>query len=68
MCLKSLFVRDNRFVEEIPHLSLPVYIGEMLQPPDHLCSPPLDSVLQLHILLMMLGAPELNTVLQVGSH
>lgn len=68
MCLESLFVRDHRFIEEIPQLSLPVFIGEMLQPPDRLCSPPLDSVLPLHILLIMLGAPELNTVLQVGSH
>lgn len=67
MCLKSLSVRDHRFIEEIPQLSLPVSIGGMLQPPDHLCSPPLDLVLQLHILLIILGAPELNTVLQVGG-
>ena len=34
----------------------------MLQPSDHLCGPPLDSLQQVHVLLM-LGAPELNTVL-----
>ena len=39
----------------------------MFQPSDHLRDPPLDSLQQVHGLLM-LGAPELDTVLQVGSH
>ena len=41
--------------------------GEMLQPSDHLHGHPLDQLQQLHVLLV-LGAPELDTVLQVGSH
>ncbi|KAK4821092.1 hypothetical protein QYF61_013420 [Mycteria americana] len=48
---------------EQPQLSQTVFIGEVLQPSDHLRGPPLDSLQQLHVLLM-LGAPELNTVLQ----
>ena len=52
---------------EQPQLSQPVFLGEVFQPPDHLCGPPLDPLKQVHGLLM-LGAPELNTVLQVGSH
>ncbi|KAK4829738.1 hypothetical protein QYF61_006447 [Mycteria americana] len=43
--------------------SQPVFIGEVLQPSDHLHGPPLDLLQQVHVL--MLGAPELNTVLQV---
>ncbi|KAK4828307.1 LOW QUALITY PROTEIN: hypothetical protein QYF61_025319 [Mycteria americana] len=52
---------------EQPQLSQPVFIGEVLQHPYHLCGPPLGSLQQVHVLLM-LGAPQLNTVLQVGSH
>ncbi|KAK4813670.1 hypothetical protein QYF61_017637, partial [Mycteria americana] len=52
---------------EQPQLSQPVFIGEVLQPSHHLRGPPLDSLQQVHVLLM-LGAPELDTVLQVGSH
>ena len=37
------------------------------QPSDNLCDPPLDLLQQLHILLV-LEAPELDTVLQVESH
>ncbi|KAK4830276.1 hypothetical protein QYF61_009369 [Mycteria americana] len=48
---------------EQPQLSQPVFIGEVLQPSDHLHGPPLDSLQQVHVLLM-LEAPELNTVLQ----
>ncbi|KAK4817679.1 hypothetical protein QYF61_024908 [Mycteria americana] len=48
---------------EQPQLSQPVFIGEVLQPLDHLHGPPLDSLQQIHGLLM-LGAPELNAVLQ----
>ncbi|KAK4812205.1 hypothetical protein QYF61_009097 [Mycteria americana] len=36
--------------------------GEVLQPSDHLHSPPLDLLQQVHVL--MLGAPELDAVLQ----
>ncbi|KAK4823457.1 hypothetical protein QYF61_002293 [Mycteria americana] len=51
---------------EQPQLSQPVFIGEVLQPSDHLRGPPLDSLQQVDVLLM-LGAPELNAVLQAGS-
>ncbi|KAK4823325.1 LOW QUALITY PROTEIN: hypothetical protein QYF61_000927 [Mycteria americana] len=40
---------------------------EVLQPLDHFCGPPLDLLQQLHVLLV-LRAPELDTVLQVRSH
>jgi len=39
----------------------------VLQPSDHFCSPPLDLLQQVHVLLV-LRAPELNAVLQVASH
>ncbi|KAK4818782.1 hypothetical protein QYF61_019128, partial [Mycteria americana] len=52
---------------EQPQLSQPVFIGEVLQPSDHFCGPSLDSLQQVHVLLM-LGAPEQDAVLQVGSH
>ncbi|KAK4808149.1 hypothetical protein QYF61_000129 [Mycteria americana] len=48
---------------EQPQLSQPVFIGEVFQPSDHLGGPPLDLLQQVHVLLM-LGAPELDTVLQ----
>ncbi|KAK4827202.1 hypothetical protein QYF61_015230 [Mycteria americana] len=48
---------------EQPQLSQPVFIGEVFQPSDHLRGPPLDWLQQVHVLLM-LGAPELNTILQ----
>ncbi|KAK4812888.1 LOW QUALITY PROTEIN: hypothetical protein QYF61_024244 [Mycteria americana] len=48
---------------EQPQLSQPVFIGEVLQPSDHLHGPPLDSLQQVHVLLM-LGSPELDAVLQ----
>ena len=47
--------------------SQPVLTGWLLQPPDHLRSPPLDTVQQLNVLLA-LGAPELDTILQMVSH
>ena len=50
-----------------PQLSQSVVVREVLQCSDHLCGPPLDLLQQLHVLLV-LGAPELATVLQVGSH
>jgi len=39
----------------------------VLQPSDHLCGPPLDPLQHIHV-LPMLGAPELDVGLQVGSH
>ncbi|KAK4821804.1 hypothetical protein QYF61_003833 [Mycteria americana] len=51
---------------EQPQLSQAVFIGEVLQPSDHLCGPPLDLLRQVHVRLL-LGAPELNAVLQGGS-
>ncbi|KAK4831900.1 hypothetical protein QYF61_020047 [Mycteria americana] len=52
---------------EQPQLSQPVFIGKVLQLSDHLRGPPLDLLQQVHVLLM-LGAPELDTVLHTGSH
>ncbi|KAK4824907.1 LOW QUALITY PROTEIN: hypothetical protein QYF61_021422 [Mycteria americana] len=52
---------------EQPQLSQPVLVGEVLQPSDHFRRPPLDPLQQLHVLLV-LRAPELEAVLQVGSH
>ena len=52
---------------EQPQLSQPVLTGEMFHPSDHFCVPPLGLHQQGHVLLM-LGAPELNAGLQVGSH
>ncbi|KAK4821554.1 hypothetical protein QYF61_022214 [Mycteria americana] len=49
---------------EQPQLSQPVLVGEVLQPSDHFCGPPLDPLQQLHVLLA-LRAPELDTVLQI---
>ena len=44
-----------------------VFIWELLQPSDHFCGPPLDLLQQLDVLLV-LRAPELDAVLQMGSH
>ena len=43
-------------------LPQPVFIGEVLQPSDRLCGPPLDPLQQLHI-FPVLGALDLDTVL-----
>ncbi|KAK4827142.1 LOW QUALITY PROTEIN: hypothetical protein QYF61_014736 [Mycteria americana] len=48
---------------EQAQLSQPVFIEEVLQPSDHLHGPPLDLLPQVHVLLT-LGAPDLNAVLQ----
>ena len=48
-------------------LSQPFLIGEVLQPSDHFCGPPLDLLQQVHVFLV-LRTPELNAVLQVRSH
>ena len=45
----------------------PFLIGEVLQPSDHLSGPPLDPLQELHV-LPVLGAPGLDTVLQMGPH
>jgi len=52
---------------EQPQLSQLFVVGEVLQPLDHLCGPPLDPLQQLHVLLV-LRAPELDAGLQVASH
>ncbi|KAK4825246.1 hypothetical protein QYF61_025645, partial [Mycteria americana] len=41
--------------------------GEVFHPSDPLCGPPLDPLQQVHV-FPVLRTPELNTVLQVGSH
>ncbi|XP_075596540.1 protein shortage in chiasmata 1 ortholog [Balearica regulorum gibbericeps] len=49
---------------EQPQLSQPVFTGEVLQPSDHLHVPPLGSLQQVHVFLV-LGTPELDAVLQI---
>ncbi|KAK4815585.1 hypothetical protein QYF61_004800 [Mycteria americana] len=41
--------------------------GEVFHPSDHFCGPPLDPLQQVHV-FPVLRAPELDAVLQVGSH
>lgn len=43
------------------------FIGVVLQPADHLHGPPLDLLQQIHD-FHVLGNPDLDTVLHVGSH
>ncbi|KAK4811013.1 LOW QUALITY PROTEIN: hypothetical protein QYF61_015717 [Mycteria americana] len=52
---------------EQPQLSQPFHIGEVFQPSDHFCGPPLDPLQQVHV-FPVLRAPELDAVLQVRSH
>jgi len=52
---------------EQPQLSQPLLTGEVFQPFDHLCGPPLDPLQQVHV-CSVLRAPELDAGLQVGSH
>ena len=47
---------------EQAQLPQPVFVGEVLQPSDHLCVPPLDPLQQLPVFLV-LGAPDLDAVL-----
>ena len=47
--------------------SQPFFIREMLQVPSYLCGPPLDPLQQLPVFLV-LGAPDLDAVLQMGPH
>lgn len=51
---------------EEPQVSQPVFMGEVHQSSEHLCGPLLNSLQQVHV--RMLGIPELNTELEVGSH
>jgi len=43
------------------------FLGEVLQPSDRLCGPPLNPLQQLHVFLV-LEAPGLNTALRVGPN
>ena len=65
---KEISPEPSLLQAEKTQFSQPVFIGEVLQPPDHFCGPALDLLHQLHILLIMLGIGELNTVLQLGPH
>jgi len=49
-----------------PNSPQPVLVGEILWPSDHLRGSPLHPLQHIHVLLM-LGAPELDAGLQVGS-
>ena len=59
--------KPSLFWAEEPQLSHSLLTVEVLQRSDHLHGPPLDLLQQLHVLLV-LRAPELDAVLQVGSH
>ncbi|KAK4827897.1 hypothetical protein QYF61_022320 [Mycteria americana] len=48
---------------EQPQLSQPFFIGEVLQPSDLFCSPPLDLLQQVHV-FPVLRAPELDAIFQ----
>jgi len=48
-------------------LPQPFLLGEMLQSPHHLCSPPLDS-LQSFLVFLEVGSPELRTILHMWPH
>ena len=48
-------------------LPQPFFIGEVLQPSEHLHGPPLDPLQQLHIFLV-LGALGLDAILQMGPY
>ncbi|KAK4826701.1 hypothetical protein QYF61_010916 [Mycteria americana] len=61
-CYK-VFLEPSLLQAEQPQLSQPVFIGEVLQPSDHLHGSPLDLFQQVCVLLM-LGAPELDAALQ----
>ena len=50
--------------EQIQFLQ-PAFLGEVLQPSDHLCGPPLIPLQNLHI-FPVLGAPDLHAVHQTG--
>ena len=64
----SMVTPEPSFLQaEQPQLPQPVLIGEVLQPSDYLRCPPLDTLQHIHV-LPMLGAPELDAVVQVGSH
>lgn len=52
---------------EQPQLTLPDFIGDMLQLSHHLCGSPLDSSQQV-LVLLVLRTPELDTARQVGSN
>ncbi|KAK4826321.1 hypothetical protein QYF61_007406 [Mycteria americana] len=52
---------------EQPQVSQPVFIGEVFHPSDHFCGPLLDPFQQVHV-FPVLRTPELDAVLQVGSH
>jgi len=64
---KKVSLEPSLLQAEQPQLSQPFLRGEVLQPLDNFYSPPLDPLQQLHVLLV-LRAPELNALLQVGSH
>ncbi|KAK4829553.1 hypothetical protein QYF61_005222 [Mycteria americana] len=64
-CCK-VFPQPSLLQAEQPQLSQPGLVGEVLQPSDHLCGPPLDPLQQLHV-LPVLRTPGLDAALQVGS-
>ncbi|KAK4810922.1 hypothetical protein QYF61_013330 [Mycteria americana] len=66
-CCHKVSLEPSLLQAEQPQLSQPVLIGEVFQPSDHFCGPPLD-LLQQACVFLILETPELDAVLQVGSH
>jgi len=60
-------LQPSLFQAEQAQFFLPFFIREVLQPSDHLHCPPLDPLQKPHI-FPMLGAPGMDTVLQLGPH
>jgi len=63
----KVFPEPSLLWAEQPPLFHPFLLGEVLQPFDHFCGPPLDPLQQVHV-FPVLGAPKLETGLQVVSH
>jgi len=61
-----VFLEPSLLQAEQSQFSQPLFTGEVFHPSDRLCGPPLDPLQQVHVLLV-LGAPELDTGLQVRS-
>jgi len=57
-------LQHSLFQAEQTQLLQPIFIGEVLQPLDHLHGPPLHPFQELHI-ISVLGPPDLDTSLQV---
>ncbi len=58
---------ESSLIHVEPQLPQPVFIGEVLQPSDHLRGPPVDPLQQLHV-FHELGATGLDAALRTGFY